>query len=117
MSEVLPFILTPLLVYAYFWLNPAALATFLEGAARYVAEVYLGYKRWRIEYQTRKAFKRYQRQAKRLARQNGYPDEVVRAYFNTYSEQDWQTLREQQKELHEQKYKDWEDELQSLILW
>jgi hypothetical protein len=114
---IIPFILVPLLVYTYFWLNPLALAAFIEGLTRYIIEIYLGYKEWKIDYETKKAYKRYLRQSRKLAKEGGFPGRVVELYFETYSEDDIKTLRQGQRELHEARHKNLEDTMREMLLF
>lgn len=111
----MPFFVVLLLIFTYFWVNPLALATFMEGLIRYLVEIYLGYKEWRIEYEAKKAYRRYLRQSRRLARESGFSDHLVRLYFKTYGEDDWRTFKTQSRQAHEERYRDLEDSMRELI--
>lgn len=115
--EFLPFLLVPLLVYTYFWLNPLSFTTFIEGVLRYLAEIYLGFKATKIDVQTKLAYRRYRKDARKVAKQSGYSNDFVNAYFSSYKFEDWQILRRQQKELHEEKYRNFEEELSDLLFY
>lgn len=113
--DFLPFLLVPLLVYTYFWLNPLSFSTFVEGVVHYLAEVYLGFKATKIDIQTKLAYRKYTKNAEKIARQSGYSNDFVRAYLSSYKFEDWQILRQQQKELHEERYRNFEEELESFF--
>lgn len=115
--DFFPLVLIPLLIYTYFWLNPTALATFMEGFMKYLVEVYLGYKAWRLEYQTKKAYRYYQKQSERLARERGVPNKTLADYFKTYKRDDWNFLYQREKEEFESKNRDLEDEMKNLLLF
>ncbi len=112
----LPFVLIPLLVYTYFWVNPIAFATFMEGVSKYIVEVYLGFKEWKIEHETKKAYRHYIRESEKLAKTQGYPDSVVKLYFKTYGQDDRSFLRQQNRQMHEARYKDIEETMRELII-
>lgn len=114
---LLPFVLIPLLVYTYFWINPTAFAAFLEGFSRYIVEIYLGYKQWKLERETKKAFHYYRRQSEKLAKEDGLPKDVVKAYFSTYGEEDWKFIYQKQKEDYENRNRDLEDEMRELVFF
>lgn len=113
----IPFFLVPLLIYTYFWLNPIAFATFIEGVSKYIIEAYLGYKAWRLAWETEIAYRAYKRASKKLAQEQGYPAHVVKLYFDTYGSQDWRHLWQQQKAAYEEKYKNLEDDLRDSLLF
>lgn len=114
-TGVFPFVLIPLLVYTYFWINPTALAAFLEGLSRYIVEVYLGFKAWKVERETRKAYKYYLRQSEKLAREKGLSKNIVSKYIQKYRDEDWNFLYQREKEEFETRNRDLEDELRDLI--
>lgn len=114
---IMPFVLVPILIYTYFWLNPLALCLFLEGLMKYLVEVYLGYKQWRIEYETKKAYRRYLKASRKLAKDSGLDDKLVKLYFETYSEGDRRALMQQKKELFEEKHKDLEEAVREMLLF
>ncbi|OGM32933.1 hypothetical protein A2803_05055 [Candidatus Woesebacteria bacterium RIFCSPHIGHO2_01_FULL_44_21] len=116
-SVILPFILVPLLVYTYFWVNPLAFAVFLEGLTKYLIEIYLGYKEWKIEYETKKAYRRYTRASEKLAHDSGLTGELVKLYFDTYGENDRRTLKQQNREYYEARYKSLEETMRDMLLF
>ena len=107
----------PFLVYTYFWVNPNALSTFLEGLYRYIAEIYFGYKAWRLEYETKRAYKYFQKRSKRMAKENGFSENLVKAYFETYREHDWKYLYQLQKEEFEERNRDIEEQIRDNLLF
>lgn len=117
MQGILPFLLVPILVYTYFWINPLAFAAFVEGINKYLIEVYLGYKEWKIEHETKKAYKRYVRASEKLAQDSGLAGELVKLYFDTYSEGDRKTLMQQNRERYEEKHKDLEEAMREMLLF
>ena len=116
-TGLMPFMLVPLLVYTYFWINPMALTIFVEGMAKAIVEIYLGFKAWKLEWETRRAFNQYKKASLILARQEGYPKKLVKAYFKTYGQNDWRFLWQQNKDAFEEKHRDLEDELREMILF
>jgi hypothetical protein len=111
------FILIPLLIYTYLWVNPLILATFLEGLGKYLVEVYLGFKDWKIEYETQRAYRRYMKASQKLAENDGFPSHIVRLYFKTYGKDDWKAIRQQNREIHEDRYRDFEDTMREMLLF
>lgn len=114
-SAFFPFVLIPLLVYTYFWVNPMALASFMEGFARYIVEIYLGYKQWRIERATQRAFKHYQKQSRVLAAKNGLSSGHLKSYFKTYGKDDWRFIYQTEKQDYEERNRNLEDEMRDLL--
>jgi hypothetical protein len=117
MQTLIPFVLVPLVIYTYFWINPLSFATFWEGILRYLVEVYLGYKAWKIERQTNKAYKRFQKNSLALAKRQGFEKNTVKLYFKEYGQLDWNYIKNQLKEMHERKFKDLEDNMREMILY
>lgn len=113
--DFLPFFMVPLLVYTYFWLNPMAFAAFLEGISKCLVEIYLGYKEWKIEYETKRAYRRHVRASQKLARDSGFSSRAVKLYFETYGEDDWRSLRYRERQRHEKRYRDIEETMRELL--
>lgn len=116
-QNILPFVIVPLVIYTYFWINPAAFATFWEGLLRYIVEIYLGYKSQKIERQTNKAFRQFQRKSLSLAQKQGFSKNTVKLYFKEYGKLDRNYLKNQLKEDHERKHRDLEDSLRDMLLY
>lgn len=116
-SEFFPFVLIPLLIYTYFWLNPTALASFMEGVTRYLVEIYLGYKAWRIEQAARIAFRSYQRQLKQLAQKNRLPGTLLKSYRRAYEKDDWKFIYQREKQEYEERNRSLEDEIRDLLVF
>jgi len=78
-ATFIPFIV-PFIICTYFWINPFALIAFWEGVIRYLVEIYLGYKAWKIELNTWIVYKRYVRASKKLAMESGLSGRLVKLY-------------------------------------
>lgn len=114
---IFPFVLIPLLVYTYFWLNPTALAAFLDGFIRYITEIYLGYKAWRLEYETKKAYKYYMKLSEQIAEEKGISKKTLNKYFKVYGKEDWNFLYQREKDDFENRNREIEDNLREMILF
>lgn len=84
---------------------------------RYLVEVYLGYKALKIEWQTNRAYRRFQKKSLALAKKQGFGKSTVKLYFNEYGQIDWNYIKSRLQEMHERKYKDLEDNMRELILY
>lgn len=117
MPSVLPLLITPIAVFTYFWINPVATAAFVEGLGRFLIEVYLGYKAWKVESRTNRLYKKFKKQSERLAKQNGFEPRVVKLYFNEYGQGDERELYNKIKEDHERKHKNLEDAMRDFLVF
>ncbi len=115
MPDSIPFLIIPIAVFTYFWINPIATATFTEGVVRFFIEVYLGYKAWKIERKAEIAYRRYVRQSEKLARQEGLSSKFVKLYLQEYGEDDKKDLYNKIREDHEQKYRNFEDAMRDFL--
>lgn len=116
-TDFLPFFLIPLLLYTYFWVNPTVFAAFMEGLARFVAELYLGYKAWRLELETKRSFRYYQKLSRKMARENGFSGNLLKAYFEAYGEHDWKEIYQREKEIFEERNRDIEEQIRDNLLF
>jgi|GEM_PF-6011950 len=113
----IPFVVVPLIVYTYFWINPFAFASFWEGFIKYLVEIYLGYKAWKIEFDTWIAYKRYVIASKKLAMKSGLSGRAVKLYFKTYFDSDITEIKRIERQIYEEKHKQLEDSLRNMIVF
>lgn len=111
----LQFILLPLLIYTYFWINPSAIVEFFQGVARTFVEIYLGYKEYKLWVATQMSFTHYRIKSILLARHEGLSLGNLASYFRTYGEKDWNYIYDNHRNVHESKYRNFEEGLRDMI--